>query len=136
MLSRPARSFLAQRLQTLLYRFLAVQAGATYNGEPPQPDQVEMVYWFAAFDGATERFPYDSSQHAADRDYLSELIAQILAHREPIWPLVSDERRCRFCNYRSLCERGVEPGYLANLDEDLETDDPEIDLEQIAEIDF
>jgi hypothetical protein len=140
MLKRPSRSFLAQRMQTLLYRFLAAQAGAAYNGELPRPDQIEMVYWFAAFDGATEHFPYDDHQHAADGDYLAALIAQIAAHSEPIWPLVADERLCRFCNYRSLCERGVEPGYLADLDEDLEAvlgeEDFEIDLEQIAEIEF
>jgi hypothetical protein len=136
MLKRPARSFLAGRLQTLLYRFLAIQAGATYYGGAPQPEQVEMVYWFAAFGGATERFPYDSQQYAADADYLSELIARITGHREPVWPLVADERLCRFCNYRSLCERGVEAGFLMDLDDDLEGDDFEIDLEQIAEIEF
>jgi hypothetical protein len=136
MLKRPTRAFLAGRLQTLLYRFLAVQAGASYSGEPPQPEQVEMVYWLAAFNGSAERFPYDDRQHASDGDYLTELIGQISAHREPIWPLVADEQHCRFCNYRSLCERGVEAGFLADLKDDLETKDFEIDLEQIAEIEF
>ena len=49
---------------------------------------------------------------------------------------MADERLCRFCNYRSLCERGVEAGFLADLKDDLEMDDLEIDLEQIAEIEF
>lgn len=136
-LKRPRRATLAGRLQTRVYRYLAVEAGAALNGgQGPQPEQVEMVYWFAQFGGATERFPYDTDQHAADRAYLAYLIAEITAHQEPIWPLTLDERPCRFCNYRSLCERAVKAGFLKDLDEDLESAELEIDLEQIAEIEF
>jgi CRISPR/Cas system-associated exonuclease Cas4 (RecB family) len=136
-LKRPSRTVLARRLQTRVYRYLAVEAGAAYNGgQRPQPEQVEMVYWFAEFGGALERFPYDAAQHSADGEDLAALLADIVAHHESIWPLTSDQRRCRFCNYRSLCERGVQPGFLSDLDEDLEQLELEIDLEQVAEIEF
>ncbi len=141
-LRRPSRATLARRLQTRVYRYLAVEAGAGYNnGQHPRPEQVEMVYWFAGFGGATERFPYDADQHAADGAWLTSLIAEIVARQEEIWPLTPDERQCRFCNYRSLCERGVKPGFLGDLDDDPEGQSgallpPEIDLEQIAEIEF
>jgi hypothetical protein len=95
-----------------------------------------MVYWFANDDGATEHLPYDARQYTTDRDYLASLIAEITAHDEPIWPLTPDVRQCRFCNYRSLCERGVKAGFLDDLDKDLELNEPDIDLEQIAEIEF
>ena len=36
----------------------------------------------------------------------------------------------------SLRVRGVVPGFLEDLDEDLEPEEVEIDLEQIAEIEF
>jgi hypothetical protein len=136
-LKRPSRAVLAKRLQTRVYRYLIVQAGSALNGDvQPEPEQVEMVYWFAEFGGAAERFPYDVAQHAADCDYLSSLVVEIAAHEEPIWPLTPDERRCRFCNYRSLCERGVKAGFPQDLEDDLEPDALEIDLEQIAEIEF
>ncbi len=90
-----------------------------------------MVYWFAAFGGATERFPYDGEQYASDREYLSQLVSEITKRQEATWSLTSDERRCRFCNYRSLCERNVGPGFLEDLDEDLELAEIEIDLEQV-----
>jgi hypothetical protein len=45
-------------------------------------------------------------------------------------------RQCRFCNYRSLCDRGVKAGFLVDLERDLEPEEIEIDLEQIAEIEF
>jgi hypothetical protein len=134
---RPPRATLARRLQTRVYRTLAVEAGATFHGgQLPQPEQVEMVYWFAEEGGATERFPYDADQHAADCAYLARLTAEIAAHQEPIWPLTPDERQCRFCNYRSLCERGVKAGFLDDLEEDVEPPQLEIDLEQVAEIEF
>jgi hypothetical protein len=135
--SQPARrSELARRLQTRVYRFLAVEAGAnTVGGRPPRPEQVEMVYWFAS-SGASERFPYDAEQHAADRAYLAGLIGQIVGRRQPIWELTADERRCRVCNYRSLCERRVRPAFLTDLEDEPALLEPEFDLEQIAEIEF
>ena len=138
---RPPRGVLAGRLQTRVYRFLAVEAGAAFfGGRQPLPEQVEMVYWFATDNGRVERFAYDDEQHEADRTYLSGLIAEVATHREPIWPLTDDVRQCRFCNYRSLCERGVRAGFFEDLEADLEGDVAErrleIDLEQIAEIEF
>jgi hypothetical protein len=136
-LNRPSRSALARRLQTRVYRYLAVKAGAAFSGgQPPPPEQVEMIYWFAEFGGAIERFPYDADQLTADGDYLAGLIAEIAAHSEPIWPLTPDERRCRFCNYRSLCERGVTAAFLEELEDDPEPSEVVIDLEQIAEVAF
>lgn len=136
-LSRPSRAVLSRRLQTRVYRYLAIRAGAAFNsGRPPQPEQVEMVYWFAEFGGAVERFPYDVDQYAADGAYLTGLIAEIAAHVEPIWPLTLDERRCRLCNYRSLCERGATAAFLGELEDDLEPAEVAIDLEQIAEVAF
>ena len=136
-LKRPSRAVLAGRLQTRVYRYLAVEAGVALNGgRRPRPEQVEMVYWFAEFGGASEHFPYDAEQHAADCDYLTGLIAAIMAHHDPIWPLTPNERHCRLCNYRSLCERGVTAGFLNDLEDDLEPAEVMIDLEQIAEVAF
>ncbi|MGD2205357.1 MAG: PD-(D/E)XK nuclease family protein [Anaerolineae bacterium] len=136
-LKRPRRATLAERLQTRVYRYLAVEAGAALNGgQRPEPEQVEMLYWFASKDGATEHFPYDAKQYDADRVYLADLVTEISACEESIWPLTPDVRHCRFCNYRSLCERDVKPGFLTDLDEDLEPAELEIDLEQVAEIEF
>lgn len=136
-LKPPPRAILARRLQTRVYRYLAVEVGAAFNdGQRPQPEQVEMVYWFAASGGKMERFPYNADQHATDRNYLANLIDEIATRQASIWPLTPDERHCRFCNYRSLCERDVKAGFFEDLDQDLEPDEIEIDLEQIAEIAF
>lgn len=134
---RPRRSELARRQQTRVYRYLAVEAGADLNGgRRPSPEQVEMIYWFAQRDGATEHFAYDSAQHDSAREHLTSLVGQISAHTEPVWPLTADSRRCDFCNYRSLCERGVRAGFLDDLEADIEPDEDRIDLEQITEVEF
>ena len=56
------------------------------------------------------------------------------------FPLTDDERRCRFCSYRSLCDRGG-AGRLEDFDLDEYEDEDEaeaimLDFDQIAEIEF
>jgi len=136
-LKPPRRATWARRLQTRVYRYLAVEAGSAYfGGKPPEPEQVEMVYWFAAHDGATLRFGYDQAEHRQAAQDLARLVDDVAAHRSAVWPLTEDLRQCRVCNYRSLCERDVRPAFLQDLEDDLEPDAVEIDLEQVAEIEF
>lgn len=136
-LRRPARSALAQRLQTRVYRYLLVTAGAILNARcTVRPEQAEMIYWFCEFDGATERLPYDSDQFAADESYFTATVREITSRRESIWPPTPHEDRCRFCSYQSLCERRVKPAFLDDLEDDQEMELPEIDIEQIAEVAF
>ena len=133
----PTRAVLARRLQTYVYRYLAVAGGAAFfGGHCPKPDEVEMVYWFAERGGTVERFAYDAEQHAAGHDYLASLLAEITTQSKAIWPLTPNERHCRFCNYRSLCDRGIKPGFLDDLDDDIEPTGFEIDLEQVGEVEF
>jgi CRISPR/Cas system-associated exonuclease Cas4 (RecB family) len=137
---RPKRRHLAQRLQTRVYPYLLVQAGAHLNaGQPFCPEQVEMVYWFANFPAAPERFAYDAAQYEADEVYLASLIAEIEGLGEEGFPLTTDERRCEYCPYRSLCRRGVRAGALDEAEDDTVQEDLlhlDIDFEQIAEIEF
>ena len=137
---KPKKTWLAQRLQTRVYRYLLVQSGVHLNdGKLLKPEQVEMVYWFAAEPQAPERFPYDRKQFDEDEAFLLELVQQIEQLNEEGFTLTSDERHCRFCAYRSLCERGVQAGAAGPDDEAVEPEgslDLELSLEQIGEISF
>lgn len=146
---RPGRQWLASRLQTRLYPFLLVQAGSYLNqGNAIQPDQIEMVYWFADYPAQPERFSYRSAQYEQDRAYLSALLQEIAAREEQAFDLTPHVERCRFCVYRSLCQRGVQAGLIEQLEADWVPDigtegavsdfDPDraLDFEQIAEIEF
>lgn len=134
---RSRRKWLFERLQTKVYPYLLVRAGAHLNGgQPLAPEQVEMVYWFADFPDDPARFPYDVAQYEADAAYLTSLVGRIA---NPPYPLTTDEQHCRYCRYRSLCRRGVEAGPFDEM-EDAATPDDEfdfnLDLEQIAEIEY
>jgi hypothetical protein len=135
----PRAETLTRRLQTIVYRYVLACGGSHLNGgKPIPPERIEMVYWYANHDGATLRFPYDAAQFAADEAYLTQLVEEI--NTRPDFPLTTDERRCRFCVYRSLNDRGETAGSLDEWNEttDLPTDldDFSLDLGQIAEIEF
>jgi len=138
--TRPGRRWLAKRLQTRVYRYLLVRAGTRLSeGQPLEPEQVEMIYWFADFPDNRERFAYDAAQCEADESYLTQLIAEIEGLHEEGFHLVDDTKRCEYCRYRSLCRRGVTPGNLEDAGEERELDDDfgfSLDLEQVAEVEY
>jgi len=141
---RSRRKWLAERLQTRVYPYLLVRAGSHLNGgQPLEPEQVEMVYWFANFPGDPEHFSYNTAQFEADGVYLASLIEEIKREIERLegetLPLTTQERRCRYCAYRSLCRRGVRAGLLDETEAEWGPDDDfdiSLDFEQIAEIDY
>jgi hypothetical protein len=114
---RPRRSPVAQRLQTRLYPYLLVQAGAALNsGLPYAPEQVEMVYWYAAFPDQPERFPYSTGQCRTDEIYLNRLVMQIGEMEDADFLPTEHLEPCRFCVYRSLCGRGEQAGQFDELE--------------------
>jgi hypothetical protein len=141
---RPQRTWLEKRLQTRVYPYLLVQAGACLNhGEPIQPQQVEMVYWFAEYPRQPEHFSYDQEKYQQDGEYFESLVGQIQALEEDGFELTGDLKKSRFCVYRSLCERGVQAGSWQERESLLEAELGEeagqaldLDFEQIAEIEF
>jgi hypothetical protein len=129
------------RLQSIVYPYVLVKAGAAFNdGQPVRPEQVTMVYWFADAPGDTLTLAYDVARHTADHDHLVTLVDEIDTRCDEnveIWPLTDNTRTCKFCHYRSLCNRGSVAGDVDDLDEGLELEQElGIDLAQIAEIAF
>jgi len=135
---RPPDDALRARLQTLVYRYLLVRAGAHLNdGTPVQPERVRMVYWFAEHPDRPANLAYDAARYAADHAYLEGLVQSIAAAGEDDFPRTDDERRCRFCRYRSLCGRGEAAGEGAwEEQEDVAVPDLVLDFDQVAEIEF
>jgi CRISPR/Cas system-associated exonuclease Cas4 (RecB family) len=136
---RPKRSALERYWQTRVYPYLLVEAGDILSGGVRLcPGQVEVVYWFANYPRQPERFAYSADQHKATAAALSALVAEIVARDESPWPPSQDGIQCQYCTYRTLCERerveSPEHGAEAEPDPDLFALD--IDLEQIAEIEF
>ncbi|MGD2105310.1 MAG: PD-(D/E)XK nuclease family protein [Anaerolineae bacterium] len=140
---RPRRAWLAQRVQTHVYPYLIIRGTDELEGGAGiRPDSVTMLYWFANFPAETERFAYDGARYASDGRRLVTLVEEIEdavggCSEGDLMSRTEDEGRCSMCRYRSLCERGIEPGYLSDANEDLGVGDAnglELEFEQIAEL--
>ena len=137
---KPRREFLKSRLQTRVYRYMLVEAGKQLNdNQPLLPEQVEMTYWFAEFPGEPEHFLYDQKQFYEDRKFLTDLVVEIAHHESGQFILTPDEKKCLYCSYRSLCNRGEKAGNWADQEEEPETTRPltvDLNFEQIGEVEF
>lgn len=122
---RLRRDILERRLQTILYPLLLVEAAPRLFGTPLPPERVRLLYWFGEDGGATESFAYSSSRYIDGRSYISALLARLRALEVDEFPLTADLHHCRYCQYRSLCEREEVAGtfepddaeFLPDLDE-------------------
>lgn len=139
-LRRPSRDWLRRRLQTRVYPGLLVCSGAVLNpGQSMLPDQVEMIYWFPNFPAQPEHLAYDAGQYQEDIRYLQDLIETILALPEEGFTLTPDEKRCSYCVYRSLCDRGITAGMWEQSElesPELDTEGLTLDYDQVAEVEF
>ena len=130
---RPDSTTLQNQAQSRVYPFVLSEAGYTLNDNNPlQPNEITMSYWFANAPRQPEIITYHQAQYEADQRWLQDLIQEITT--APNFPLTDDHAVCRYCVYRSYCDRGQEAGLLDDIDDDLELDAADLDWEQISEI--
>ncbi len=140
-LHRPKRGWLSERLQTRIYPYLLVTAGAALNGgQPFSPENVRMIYWFADPQLPPETFTYSRAQWEEDRLFLQSLVNELVKLASQDFTLATNEIPCRYCVYRSLCNRGVKAGELDGENQpefsDSGMESLDFTLEQIGEISF
>jgi CRISPR/Cas system-associated exonuclease Cas4 (RecB family) len=133
---RPRNEFLSARMQTRVYRALLAHAGAHLNNNQPfEPEQIEMIYWFADFPNEPARFTYTSAQYKRDWDTLTKLADEIYSASS--YPLTDDRTKCSYCPYRSYCDRGVRAGDVDQAEAEMEAEELfDVNFEQIGEIAF
>ena len=134
--NRSPRLNLQARWQTRLYPFILQHASAQLNdNQTLAAEQIEMIYWFSEDPTRPQLFPFSAEQSAEVEQLLMQRIEEINVTQSDRFFLTTDERRCAFCVYRSLCERG-EPGSLADAEGDYELPDTTtgLELDQIGEI--
>ena len=137
---RPKQERLLERVQTRLYRFLLVLSGGMLNGaEAIRPEQIEMNYWFTSQPELPINLPYTADQYQKDQAFFQKLVDEIAALPEKAFTRTGDLSKCRYCVYRSHCDRGVEAGDLEMFDDFLpepEENPDDLDFDQIEEIAF
>lgn len=137
---RTRKVWLLERVQTRLYRFVLTQAGSNLaTVDSVKPEQIIMHYWFAPHPETPIALPYSQDAYAEDMAYFTGLIEQICRTDKDGFLRTNDLNKCRYCIYRSHCDRGVEAGDLASFEDfNLEAEDIEqdIEFENIPEIQF
>ncbi|HKJ27442.1 MAG TPA: PD-(D/E)XK nuclease family protein [Anaerolineales bacterium] len=135
----PGRERLASRMQTKVYPFvLANGANKLSPDQSISPEKIQMVYWFSNHPDDPEIFQYSQEQFEKDKTEISTLLDEItgLAGADA-FPLTLNLSHCKFCRYRSLCDRGVE---ACDLDEMAFFDEPadafDIDFNETAPIEY
>ena len=133
---RPRDEWMSARWQTRVYRALLAQAGAHLNGgRGYEPGQIEMSYWYADFPSEPTHFKYDAHQFKRDGSALERVVEEIANGTE--FPLTEDEKMCRFCAFRSYCNRGTQAGQTDEAEAEVESESAfDINFEQIGEIEF
>ena len=134
------RPTLAARLQTRVYPYLLCVSGKVWNqGKPIDPEKVNMRYWFTSQPDEPEVFPYSQEKFTADERYLTTLLTEIDELVEMEFEMIDQDKPCKYCVYRSLCDRGITAGPLEVQEEQVESTQPDslsLDYDQIAEIEF
>ncbi|HZK62460.1 MAG TPA: PD-(D/E)XK nuclease family protein [Anaerovoracaceae bacterium] len=136
--NKPSRSFLKNHIQTRLYPLILTIAGKYLNNNINiSPDQIEMIYWYPEFQQQPEIFVYSKEKYQNDRDYIKNLISEIQIKLPGTFQKTDQLRTCNFCNYRSLCNRGISAGILdGDGTIDWQEEIVDIDISQIGEIVF
>jgi RecB family exonuclease len=136
----PKKDWLLTRIQTRLYRLVLMKTDARlFNQIAVDPGQISMQYWYAAHPRNPIALPYNQPAYEKDEADLTQLIETICTSDAAAFKRTDDVRQCRFCVYRSHCDRGIEAGDLAEWAiNDLEPDalNTEIDFDALPEIEF
>ncbi len=134
------KDWLLDRIQTRLYRMVLTLAGGTLTDKHKiSPDRIEMNYWFAPHPKTPVTLPYDEEQFQADIDFFSHLIDEIQKRPADAFEKTSDFRKCRYCIYRSHCDRGTSAGELEAFDDfalEPTEETPNLEYDEIEEIAF
>jgi hypothetical protein len=137
--TKPKREWVQASLQTRVYPYLLSQAGSYLNnGIPINPSQIRMIYWYANFPTSPLVINFNRNQLEEDQRYICKLVGKIHQLTEISFPMTENKKRCKFCTYRSFCNRGAKAGSLEDFEgfEYQELDDFRLDFEQIAEIEY
>ncbi len=135
--SRPSRQVLAARVQTRLYLFILSNVKFLIGNIPPE--KLTLRYWYPNDPREEAAFDYSQPKMEEDRGFFTGLLETIKGTTDGDFALTENMRACRFCRFRSLCDRGDQAGSMDELDDELEDNFSifaEINPDQIAGIVF
>jgi len=135
--AEPRKSFLQEKMQTIIYPFiLAESLEELFPGNRFDERIINMRYWYVNYPRIIVEFTHGEKEQIENRKILSELISEIINKEPDDFSKTKDKSLCRFCTYRSLCERGSLAGVLTGHKTELDLDDLTIDFDNIGDFEF
>jgi len=132
---RTSTSVLKKKLQSKVYPYVLTET----NKGKYLPKKTKMIYWFPEFPSEPEVFEYSIEQHDQTEEYLSQLIMDITERKNGDFPLTDNEKICKFCIYRSLCNRGIQAGDTTKIEDGsvlVSEETSDLNFNEIEEIEF
>ncbi|MBP8997192.1 MAG: PD-(D/E)XK nuclease family protein [Anaerolineaceae bacterium] len=120
---QPTYQNLSRKLQTIVYPYVLTAFLTQNSAEVENFPEIEMIYWYPASPNNPLQFIYSPQKFSQDQRYLSNIVQQIKNAGREDFLKTSEEKKCRYCRYRSLCDRGIEAGTLSEEASTLEGED-------------
>jgi CRISPR/Cas system-associated exonuclease Cas4 (RecB family) len=105
----------SKSIQTLVYLYVVGEKIAALQGHAIPLTQIKMLYWFVEYPDEPLWINYSDVQHEQAKNKLRDLLRSLRDETE--WPKTSDLKKCKFCVYRSLCDRGIRAEITSDFDE-------------------
>ena len=117
-MNRPKSRYIFDKPQSLVYPYvLRKNYEALFPGIQQKP-HITMIYWYPEFPNDTLRLDYSDERHVETVPLLKDQLNAINKNIEDNhFPLTNNKAKCKYCPYRSLCDRGVFAGELKDLDQ-------------------
>lgn len=136
---KPRPENVERRLQSRVYPALLVQSGAGFNdGQNVDPEMIRMRYWYPEHPSHPVEMQYNQARYAQDVDVLERTVLEVAGTPENAFLKTEQVERCRYCVYRSLCDRGQTAGLVDDMNEDPididESWEETFDFDQITEV--
>lgn len=138
---KPTKTTLAKRVQTFLYPYIFQTAGGDlFELTSLPPSSITMQYWYPLSSDPEEIFIYSQDKHKEVTSILASLLSRIddFISSGESFPLTEDHRHCKYCAFRSYCDRSHKTSPLPSAadigNEDLSN--AHFDLDLIKEIEY
>lgn len=109
-LKQPQRATLGKRMQTIIYPMVLQMFCEIKNTGNSRPENIKMIYWYTVFPEHPIEFQYDQATYTSQKSELANLITEITRNGMDDFYLTEKLWHCKFCQYRSYCNRGEKAG--------------------------
>ena len=134
----PNQELLRLKIQSSIYPFILFEnlqslfPSTAKSGDPA----LSMTYWYPAFPDTLISFEYNQENHHENCESLQKLLDEIQDKIQNMQFHKTDKLKlCKYCQYRSLCDRGIIAGARDDMAADSGSDEIMIDFDELPEID-